>query len=1429
MPISPPIARPTRPGPFASALSAVITGIVLVACPSPATAQSPFEGGASAVYLDDSTRAAETLAQLDQLIQTGSLSGAAQTFQSLLETEGDRLLPSPDEPDLYRPVRDAIHDAMLARPELLAVYATTQQPAAEAMLDAGDHAEVEHSRFLTPAGFEAALRVAQEQLEATAFAASIRTLRQLERHPAFDRRTDEAMRLAASIARFAPSPERDAAASLARRWATGGQPPEIKPSPPPENLGVGDREPFRTDPPDERPPALEGIVPTPLAATTLPIAAPWANQSDRTVTRRAYWALPAILDSLTVVNDGEAITAYDRFTLRPRWQYPPNLAAPIDQTTRDADRSRGRTRLIEDPATVTASGDRILAPMGNVINGRREGEPTVVCLDRDTGRVRWRVRPDTLHPDLADASVRGPVTVHNDTALIMLRRNERSRRTIATTLAALDLDTGRLRWHRFLGAVGALPYQQQTRSPQAVSVIDGVACVVDEIGLVAAVSAVDGRPLWVRRTAPLPPENNTTPWALHAAVRAAPGTIAAISPDRSALLAIDLESGTVTASRPSPAGGNPSYLLPLPGTIALVDATGITRFDPADISRSAGRRLEIPASRAPILGRAIATADRVYAPVEGGVIAFPLDDSPPALIPLDHSGNIGLAEGQLIAADDTRVRAYLAWDTAAEILQKRAREQPANPEHAVSFAELAYRAGRVDELIDAIDQAIGAVNRAAPNESNRAVAARLFDSVLEMVSVAQSLRNEQAAGLRDTPALSIETVDALIARLDRLADSPAQRVAHLLAQGRQHELAARAREAVETYQQILADEVLAATPWRGRRLNIRAEIEATRRLLETARRFGPGAYEPFALEADTRLAAATEGIADPGELGRIAERYPLATASIRARLAQADALAVTDLARDALIAGNAAIDTIRRQQNAGIPVPGDLIGRAFGVHIAALADNSRIEEAAALLAEFNENHPGTTLRNATGPIDAETLFDTITRRLAARRTGPRLGPEVLPEDEPQLIKGYALRPLARPEPRGVARARYDGTLIVAQQGTSLAWHAPSGDGTLQPVWTRQIDRDPVLLRTDEVSAWIFWPDESGGWLERTDLADGRAMWTSRPWSDLVRGTDWPAGADAANDRFLDPVAGRVRGGEILIATGARTICFIERAGRAVALDAATGRELWARPLPVSQVHDADLAAGVLAVVGSGPDENGTLGPVLATVDPRTGETVNTDDRLPSLPRWVRVTESGEVIAGLADRIVSSAPFDARLNWELSERPLSDTRDAWLLGTELLVRSAEDELWLIDTRSGRLAPEPLETRGRIDTTDRVVVHRTPTRLILAASDGVCVFDNRGELAGLDAFSQPARLLPAVIAENTVAVLKIERGRFGIGGTRFTVNTLSHESARLTHDATVRLFGDPTDMQGIDGRLLINAGDLTVVIRMPASASDESPAP
>ena len=1381
----------------------------------PAAGQLPTQNQMAA-YLDDSTRGSETLAQLDQMIRVGSIAEAARTLQSLLDTEGDRVVVSPLDPQLFIPLRDAIHAALLGRPELLRSYVRQQGPPATRALELGDHAGVERTRFLTTAGYEATLRVAQDHLEAARFSTAWRTVRQLESHPDHKNAefAAEAAGLAATISRYLPADHEVSIA--AKNWAIDAGVPVLvfTPAGKPNGLLDSKRVAVPTEAPHLQPPDLSGIVGTPLSVVTLPIAGPWAAQSSRTATRRTFWALPAILDNLTIINDGEAITAYDRFTLRSRWSFPvrTNTNAP----TADADRSRNRTRLIEDPTTITVHRGRVLAAMGTVISGRREGDPSIVCLDAGNGNVLWRVRPDQLGPETTGSSVRGPIAVFGETVIVMLRRNERSRRTISVALAGLDLNTGVMKWHRFVGSVGALPYQQQTRSPQAVAIIEGVAYATDEIGIITAVDAESGRPVWIRRTPALGADTTQTkPWAVHTPLPSSNGGVLTISPDRAALLNIDRRTGVVTQQRPTAQPGLAAYLVALDGEVAVLDANGLVVLDSGDITRTITPRIQIPPSRGPIVGRAVATRDALYAPVKTGVFRIPQGEPELGFIPLDHAGNIDIAQGQLIAADDTWLRSYLVWDTASELLIKRAEADPENPDHAVTFAELAHRAGRMDEVVPAIDRAIRVVSRTTGTPASREASGRLFDSILDMVNAAQRGDAENKA-----PAVHASFTDDLLDRLDRLADSPAQRVAHLLAMGLQQERTADAAEAIVTYQRILADSALANTAWRGDRLSVRAELETTRRLQRVAAEAGTGVYAGFAAEANTALAALAGSPVDPPALDRLARRYPLAPAAIKARMAEAAALRGRGLNRDAVIAGNAAVELLRRQILAGIPIGPELVGEAFGVHIAALADANRIEEAAALLAEVSDAHPDVLLRDPSGPVDSAALFKTISQRLAARRTGPRLGTKIIPDEKPQLIKGYALRPLARPEPRGVARARFDGTLFVAKQGGLLAWyHTTSRDGPLEPAWTREIDRDPILLRTDEVSAWIFWPDETGGWLERTDLADGTPMWTSLSWTDLVRGVDTPEPEVEANDRFLDPLTGRVRRGEILVVTGARTLVFVERGGRAIALDAATGQRLWAKPIRVSRVHDADLAAGVLAIAGIGRDAAGSLGPLMTAIDPRTGETIYSDDRLPSNPRWVRVTESGHVLAGLRDRVVSAAPFESRMNWELNDEPLLETREAWLNGSELLIRADDDALWRIDTESGRLSDAPLDTRGRIDSTDRIVVRKTPSRLILAASDGVCVFTSAGELAGLDAFGQPARLLPAIIAENTLAVLKIERGRFGIGGSRFVVHLMSKESARVTHDAVVTLFGDPTDLQAIDGRLLVTAGDLTEVIRIP----------
>lgn len=1424
-------------------ISACIFAVALACLAAPTNAQTP-----APAFVDDSTLAAETLAQLDELTRAGSLREAARALQRLLDTEADRLLIPPRQPapadqpgsqSIYRPVRDAVHDALLARPALLAAYIEQQTPEAQRLLDAGRHADAERTRLLTPPGFEATLRTAQHLLESARFHAARRTLAQLEHHPlaADPAHAAEALRLARLIAAYTPGTDTD----HLKRWADRAALPTQPTTPAESPAGLAESDLPALSPAGIAGPSLAGIVPTPLHAVTLPAAESWATQSRRGLAQTAHWAIPAILDNTVFINDGDALAAYDRFTLRQLWRAPVPPPNEGDIDSQAAQRLRNRTRQIEDPTTVTLADGAAYAALGVVVSGRREGDERVIRVNTDTGDIQWAIVPATLTDELESASVRGPLVADGDTLVITLRKNQRSRRTVAVYLAGVHTETGALLWTRLVGSVGALPYQQMTRTPQAVLAHRGVALLTDEIGLTAAIDTASGRPLWVRLDTPLPAQSGRArPWATHQPIPAGDAFVA-LSPDQTEIRRIELETGNVLARRDTARFGSPSYLIPLNAApqgapthddtqrVAAIGETVISVFDPETLEPLPGGT-DLAGPFGDITARVLAAGNTLIAPVPTGVALVDTTAGQPTVsvpVNVDATGNITVASGQLLVADDTRLRSYLIWDAAADMLRGKINDNPGDPEPAVTFAELAFRAGRTDEIVPAIDLAIAALGKTPSPET----AARLFDVTLSAIDEALPPSDEQNAAPDQQP-LAANITSELITRLGRLADAPEQRVAHLLALGRLREASGNDTAAADTYQRILTDPTLASTSFRGPRVSIRAELEAERRLHTLVRRAGAAIYEPF------NAAAAAERVAlgptpTPDALATLARRYPLAPAAATARLEEAGLRSGSDDHRRALHASGSAVAILRNLHRDGVVPDPVLIGRAFGAHALALAAASRPADAASLIADARADFPGVTLLDGDAPLSTDEMFDDLTRRLAERRTHPRLGPALAIDDEPQLIQGYVLRPLARAEPGGVSRARFDGALIVNPPEGTLAWHTPAAAGTadtaavaLEAAWTREVDRDPLLLRIDEISAWVFWPDETGGWVERIDLADGTALWTSSPWTELIGGVEIPDEDDRARarSRFIDPIEGRVRTDELLVTLDARTIILVERGGRAAAIDTATGQPLWASSLETVRVYDVDTAADVLALGGMGEDREGRLVPVLVTLDPRTGEAISTDRALPGEVRWVRISAGGDVLAGLRTRIVSVSPADARANWTLENPQIVETDDAWLLGDALVVRSVDDNLWMIDAGTGRAARSPLETRGRINTSDRVVAERFGSgdgeRLLFSGSDGVCLFDADGSLVGIDAFTQPSQMMPAAVAEDGLAVLKIERGRFGLGGTRYVMNLLSADSARVTEAAAIRLFGEPSAVEAIDGRVLISAGEATLVVRVPA---------
>ncbi|MEO1510583.1 MAG: hypothetical protein AAFU70_00770, partial [Planctomycetota bacterium] len=295
------------------------------------------------VYVDDSPRAAEVFGQLGGLIDRGNEAEAVRALQTLLETEGHRLVADRTDPAVYRSVRRLVHEALLTSPDLLDRYRRIAGPRATRLLGEGETEAVEREMLLTEAGFDAALTLAGERFARADFDGARLTLLQLEAHP--DRlgaRSDRAAALLAEIARFRASEED---LELARSWSVRAPETLDAVTPPPSALERGNAV----------------FDPMPALADTEPLerplrSAPFGTPSTETVRLgddSRPWILPTVAGDALLVNDGGRIECFDTATLERRWIFESDQAGETRLRSR---RVRGRSQPVEDTMTVTASG-----------------------------------------------------------------------------------------------------------------------------------------------------------------------------------------------------------------------------------------------------------------------------------------------------------------------------------------------------------------------------------------------------------------------------------------------------------------------------------------------------------------------------------------------------------------------------------------------------------------------------------------------------------------------------------------------------------------------------------------------------------------------------------------------------------------------------------------------------------------------------------------------------------------------------------------------------------------------------------------------------------------------------------------------------------------------------------------------------------------
>ncbi len=1434
------------------------------------------------VYVDDSPVARETLFRVDEFEAAGNEGEAVRELQRLLDDQPDRLVPQPGQNNLFVSVRQRVQAKLLSSPKLLERYRAAETARAQRELDSGTPEKVERSRLLTRPGFEAALRVAQAQLEAAEFEAARTTLEQLAGHP--DRKgpdgrslSQDAAKLMLIIARYADHPD---VWRSAEQWAkdSGLAKPDHAAVPQPPSLRL-----TRSDFISSSPALDHEDVPTrPLWSS--PIDPPGVTRdtpfqvSPPEESAYSLYILPTVVGDCVYVNDSTYITARDRFTLQPRWTLKPVADGDADEPSRRAGAGRPGQRA-EDTCTVTIRGRTLVATTGLVQNGTRIDGGRTYALDTATGTILWSFMLPDLDPSLDGAAVRGPALIDGSTIILAARKSSSQRRMVALYLVGVSLDNGSLRWIRPIGSAGAMFRGYETRVEHAATLYRGVVYCADRLGVMAGVEAATGRPLWIRRapvSAATPTGFGMMPEALRPWQWDSPilrdGSMTTLSPDRQSILVINRLTGAVTAQRSASDLGTPAYLLEVGSRLAAVCSDSVNLVpieDPAAGTVTTTRTFASPGIR----GRVMISGDRMLVPRSDGLAI--IDPASPkvdqTVLKLERIGNVLPMQNQLLVVDSTNLHSFVTWSVAERILGERMAAAPGDPDPAITFAELAYRSRHPAQIVPAVDKAIASIDRNAGSDRGRTARARLFEVLREMIDASQAAwteavveppapvitpptsnrRRAQAPPAAapvtpvDMPALEPTQLAPIVDRWGRIAESVEERAVQLMALGRLREAQSQPALAAEAYQHILGDAQLSAASWRRSGVSVRAELEASRRTRQLVLDNGPAVYAAFEAQAAHELANLGPGaVAD--DLERLARQYPAAAAAATMWVRCAELHesagrphATISALREGLIAAEAA-------RAAGVAINPSVIGELGGRLASRLQAVDQVFAAAHLVSRLRTQFPDITLTDRGQTVDVKALADGLAQRLTALRRLPKVGPEILPTAQP--LPGWVImQPRSKEQ---IGRACEHVMLIAPGESRVALWgiSGAAGDGgkggsPLQELWSRPYTGGPpALYRIDPESVWLLWDrNPQGAVMERISAVDGKTLWSTEPFRSLFPDDEaLNKRIQLARNLIETPIDGAVKLTDVSITLDEQVLALIERTGRAACYDPASGKLLWKGETSVQQVHDADAGGGVLVIggqsevaAGAGNLAGGTAN-LVAVVDARTGRLMHRLEQEAGKVRYVRIaggripTDAARtsVIVSLDSQITCLDAESGKTNWTIPGGPAFESREAWVFGDRLFLLDENRSLWLASIATGKLVERQLETYEHLVGTGSIqgfALGQEFKNTAFTTDRGVCMFDDRGRLIGIDALEggeaeEGAMLQPQAAADRFIAV-ETSPLEGPAGRPLFNIHMLDTKSAMLRNTRQLSLELSPRRMALLDGKIVITAGTNTIVYSAP----------
>jgi outer membrane protein assembly factor BamB len=1423
-----PIARPI----------ALALGLVLAA--APALAQR-----GRTVYPDEGVGTGDALVRVRELSEAGNMPEALRVLQKTIEAEGEQLIASPADKEVFIPVRGFIHELLLSNPDLLKRYRTEQEPAAAKLLEAGKYSELEQTRLLTTSGFEAVLRLAQIELEAARFESARLMLRQVENHPdrvKGSKQAQDAARLAGEIAGFL---KREPVKVWAQRWAADAGlsaatiPDGIPPAPAISlRSSVSPLDPQAV-------PDLAGVPGTPLQSVLLDSGHLEDRDGDGVPDSPVYqqryantrWIFPTIQGDTVYVNDGERISAWDAATLGLIWQVAPgrmtvSQRAAIEESNFFAVQSGALMK--EDAATVAMLNGVAVAVTGTAENNTRRGDKRVHAIDAATGKLMWSIDPAFLSPKLEGASVRGPIAIDADTVVLSLRRTRQFMRgDTALYEAGLNLYTGALKWVRLVASVGNQPWGRVAGRDDAPIVYQGIVYRGDEMGLLSAYEAATGRAVWVRlspgrvfdpgqfqRTENIPPQDMVVPIIDG-------DSLLFVEAPKGRVVRIGLADGRLIAQREGHTLDSPRYLVKVGANLAAVTPSKIAFIKDCDLEKG---RIDLSNSFAKpgIVGRVEAAGDKVLVPLEGGAALIdPAKPGEEQRADFPYSGNLLVASGggrtHLLAADASRLHTYLEWDQAEQLLNARVAAHPKDPQPLLTYLELAARTGRGERLADLADKSLDLLNADPTSAASLQGRQRLFSLLLEVVRNSRYAWAVQTApktpGIAQ-PIKNLGTLGQVVDRLARAAESPSQQVFTLLEKAWIREKESNPAAAIEAYQQILTDTSLCAVELdQGSRLGggesagfASARLETTDRLISLIKRTGPAPYLAYDEEAARALADLQN--APPEQLAALARAYPVAAVAPDAWNRASSAYAQAGRNADARLAAGAGLSAAELGSAIGREGQTELIGKLSGSLLALSSGQTDAEPAFRLMRRLAHEHPTVSITWEGNSVTPAQAADRLRARFAERVGLPTIGSKV--SHNVQVVENWEP---AEALVKWTPGSSGDTIVMLSESSRQVGlWGVSVEDGRLHQLWARPYQIRPIVIRVTPDATLLFWPTTVGGTIESVG-PDGTSLWKTQEFATLFGGD---APERNPQDRINTPLDGPVRPEDLMVTADAKTLVLVQRRGRAASFDLSDGHLLWSKPVEgITRAYDVEQAGDNVVVSGAGQPGRGgqdKTGAALVALDKKNGTVRSRLDQtvIGDHARWCRAVGSDMVVA-TSEGLFRYAPGTGKIAWNLPGPPGKGSFAGWVVGEALFVLDSDVNLWHVNLRDGKASAAPLDARGRISFP--VVATVMGKTLSVCSTQGLVVFAESGDVIGADGLDGQGTIQTPVPSDSLFVAVENNQHDESDQGIVSKLFLFSHPSGKLVTTDRIRLFENPRLTTVLDGKILICEGPVTLVLDAP----------